>query len=138
MEFTILSFMQGVLFSLSVLVIGYVKRFVFSTWIKVFIFLEFVLLFIPFILTENMKIISLFILNGHLLLGLLVLIFIYRPKMSLRVLTEKYIQKKLKNHPAISEMVIGEIQAILPIVVLVIFAGLMWSIYYAFQWVIKS
>lgn len=130
--------MQGVLFSLSVLVVGYVKRFVFSTWIKVFIFLEFVLLFIPFILTENMKIISLFILNGHLLFGLLALMLIYRPKISLRVLTEKYIQKKLKNHPAISEMVIGEIQAILPIVVLVVFAGLVWGVYYVLQWVIKS
>jgi hypothetical protein len=137
MDFTILSFIHGILFSLLVLIVGSTKRFVFSREIKFFIFLEFLLLFIPFIISDKMKMISLIILNGHLLLGLLVLIFIYRQKLSLNMLTEKYIQKKLKNYPAISEMVIGEIQAIMPILVLAVFAGLGWGIYYSIQWVIN-
>jgi len=140
MDFTILSFIHGILFSLLVLIAGRTKRFVFSRWIKFFIFLEFLLLFIPFIISDNMKMISLIILNGHLLFVLLVLIFIYRPKLSLNMLTEEYIQKKLKNYPTISEMVIGEIEVIMLIlvfIVLIIFAGLGSGIYYSIQWIIK-
>ncbi len=133
MDFTILSFVQGVLFSLLVLVVGKVNRFTFSIWAKIFILIEFILLFAPYILAEKIKIISLIVLNGHLVIGLLTLIFIYRQKLSLRILTEKYIQDKLKKHPAIADMVLGEIQAILPIIVLLVFAGLAWGIYYGIQ-----
>jgi hypothetical protein len=132
-DFTILSFVQGVLFSLLVLVVGKVNRFTFSIWAKIFILIEFILLFAPYILAEKIKIISLIVLNGHLVIGLLTLIFIYRQKLSLRILTEKYIQDKLKKHPAIADMVLGEIQAILPIIVLLVFAGLAWGIYYGIQ-----